>query len=78
MSVTSRSNCSRLFLLVWALWSEAWSSVAVSNAFADAALSRFAIRTAGAADDLKRVITSRVLCCLTGRGSAITAHGEKM
>lgn len=48
---------------VWALWSLAWSAVAVSVALAEICLSRVAARVeAGLPALWKRVMISRVLC----------------
>jgi hypothetical protein len=62
--VISSSNGSRAVTWFWGVWSEAWSSVAVSCAWAEAVLRMLATRVEPGTEGLwKRVITSRVLCC---------------
>lgn len=61
--MTVSSNGSRRCCLFWAVWSEAWSIVAVSEALAEACLRRARARIeAGRVDLWKRVTTSRGLC----------------
>lgn len=60
--MTSSSNSER-WAFEWVVWSEAWSSVAVSEAWAEDCFRRLRTREeAGRAGLWKRVITSRVLC----------------
>jgi len=66
------SSNSGLLALVWAEWSLAWSSVAVSAALADACFNAAATRTeAGELALWKRVMVSSVLGCEDSLRSAL-------